>query len=46
DGHNIENKIKHIIIAFAILDQKEPDNYYTIIIYSSIENYKLLKNAI
>ncbi|CAG8771596.1 45879_t:CDS:2, partial [Gigaspora margarita] len=49
NGHSIGKKINHIIITLAILDQKKelylPNNYYTIVIYSDIEKYKLLKNA-
>ncbi|KAF0470062.1 hypothetical protein F8M41_025426 [Gigaspora margarita] len=49
DGHNVGKKINHIIITLAILDQKKylylPDNHHTIVIYSDIEKYELLKSA-
>ncbi|CAG8827721.1 33004_t:CDS:2, partial [Gigaspora margarita] len=49
DGHNVRKKINHVIITLAILDQKKElylsDNHYTIVIYSDIEKYELLKSA-
>ncbi|CAG8540469.1 3516_t:CDS:2 [Scutellospora calospora] len=49
DGYNVRKKINHVIITLAILDQKKElylsDNHYTIVIYSDIEKYELLKSA-
>ncbi|CAG8783536.1 39197_t:CDS:2 [Gigaspora margarita] len=49
DGHNVRKKINYIIITLAILNQKKelylPDNHHTIVIYSDIEKYELLKSA-
>ncbi|CAG8823662.1 34929_t:CDS:2 [Gigaspora margarita] len=49
DRHNVRKKINHVIITLAILDQKKelylPDNHNTIVIYSDIEKYELLKSA-
>ncbi|CAG8827583.1 12877_t:CDS:1, partial [Gigaspora margarita] len=49
NGHNVRKKINHVIITIAILDQKKklylPNNHHTIVIYSGVENYELLKNT-
>ncbi|CAG8770452.1 30431_t:CDS:2 [Gigaspora margarita] len=49
DGYNVRKKINHVIITLAILDQKKElylsNNHYTIVIYSDIKKYELLKSA-
>ena len=50
DGRNVGKKIKHVMVTFAILNDIEnifqPDNHYCLILYSGIEKYEYLKNAL
>ena len=43
-------KIKHVMVTFAILNDInnifQPDNHYCLVLYSGIEKYEYLKNAL
>jgi hypothetical protein len=49
DGRNVGKKIKHVMITFAILDNKnnlhKPDYHYTTVLYPGCENYSSLSNV-
>jgi len=50
DGRNVGKKIKHVMVTFAILNDInnifQPDNHYCLVLYSGIEKYEHLKNAL
>ncbi|CAG8620450.1 2913_t:CDS:1, partial [Scutellospora calospora] len=49
DGYNVGRKIKHVIITCTVLDDilniYKANSYYTIILYSGGENYKILQKV-
>jgi len=50
DGRNVGKKIKHVMVTFEILNDInnifQPDNHYCLVLYSGIEKYEHLKNAL
>ncbi|GBC07443.1 hypothetical protein RclHR1_07480003 [Rhizophagus clarus] len=50
DGRNVGKKVKHVMVTFSILDDKDtlqqPDSHYTIALYSDIEKYEMLHTAL
>ncbi|CAG8575750.1 12801_t:CDS:2 [Gigaspora rosea] len=50
NGKNIERKIKHIMIIFAILNDKNnihcSDHHFVLLLYPSNESYNILKSAL
>ncbi|PKK72179.1 hypothetical protein RhiirC2_777513 [Rhizophagus irregularis] len=49
DGHNVEQKVKHVMITVALLDDSaklfEPNYHYTVVLFPGTENYSTLKIA-
>ncbi|PKK64132.1 hypothetical protein RhiirC2_716492, partial [Rhizophagus irregularis] len=49
DGRNVGRKVKHVMVAVAILDDKstlhKPNHYHTTILYPGCENYDSLSNV-
>ncbi|GBC16432.1 hypothetical protein GLOIN_2v1478248 [Rhizophagus irregularis DAOM 181602=DAOM 197198] len=49
DGRNVGRKVKHVMVAVAILDDKsilyKPNHYHTTILYPGCENYDFLSNV-
>ncbi|GBB94189.1 hypothetical protein RclHR1_23050001 [Rhizophagus clarus] len=50
NGRNVRKKVKHVIVTFSILDDKDtlqqPDSHYTIALYPDIEKYEMLHTAL
>src|SRR4051812_28859694 len=50
DGRNVGRKVKHVMICFAILNDKnnhyKPEKCYTLILYPKIKNYNILQKAL
>lgn len=50
DGRNVGKKIKHVMITFAIMNNKNaiflPDHHYSLVLYSGIEKYEYLQKAL
>ncbi|CAJ0831689.1 1472_t:CDS:2 [Entrophospora sp. SA101] len=50
DGRNVERKIKHVMITFALLNDHEnifnPNYHYSLVIYTGQEDYECLKNVL
>ena len=50
DGRKVGRKVKHVMICFSILDDKnnhyKPERYYTLILYPGIENYNILQKTL
>ncbi|CAB5389082.1 unnamed protein product [Rhizophagus irregularis] len=46
DGRNVGKKVKHVMITFSILNDKnklhQPENHYTTTLYPGIEKYEIL----
>ena len=49
DGRNVGRKVKHVMVAVSILDDKstlhKPNHHHTTILYSGCENYDSLSNV-
>jgi len=50
DGRNVGKKIKHVMITFAIMNDRKtiflPDHHYCLVLYSGIEKYEYLQKAL